>query len=177
MKKIWMIGLLCLLYGMTNARILQDTVNTRELRDTAELKAGDRCPKFVFKDAEGKEHTLQEFKGKYVYIDVWASWCYPCRKEYPYLKELKEKFKGKNIEFVGLSSDDVEWRWLGALRNEKMDGHQWWIAGDESSMIAFRCAYIPRFILLDRKGRVLELKMTKPSDEETEKYLNRLSGI
>lgn len=172
-----MIGLLCLLYGMTNARILQDTVNTRELRDTAELKAGDRCPKFVFKDAEGKEHTLQEFKGKYVYIDVWASWCYPCRKEYPYLKELKEKFKGKNIEFVGLSSDDVEWRWLGALRNEKMDGHQWWIAGDESSMIAFRCAYIPRFILLDRKGRVLELKMTKPSDEETEKYLNRLSGI
>ena len=145
--------------------------------DTTELKKGDKSQEFVFKGAEGKEHTLREFRGKYVYIDVWASWCYPCRKEYPYFRELKEKFKGKNIEFVGISSDHVIWRWQGSLQNEKMDGHQWWIAGDESSMIAFRCAYIPRFILLDRKGRVLELKMTRPSDPETEKKLRKLKGI
>lgn len=147
------------------------------LVDTTELKVGDRCPGFVFKDARGQERTLQEFKGKYVYIDVWASWCYPCRKEYPHLKELKEKLKGMNIEFVGISSDHVEWRWKGALEMEKMEGHQWWIAGDESSMIAFRCTYIPRFILLDREGRVLELNMTRPSDPKTGKKLEKLKGI
>lgn len=78
--------------------------------DTTALKKGDKCPEFVFKDAQGKDHRLSELKGKYVFIDVWASWCYPCRKEYPYLQELEEKMEGKNIVFVGISCDHVEWR-------------------------------------------------------------------
>lgn len=143
--------------------------------DTAELKKGDKCPEFVFKDAGKKEHTLREFKGKYVYIDVWASWCYPCRKEYPYLQELQKKMKGRNIVFVGISCDDAEWRWTGAVR--MMEGEQWWIAGREVFMKAFKVSRIPRFILLDRKGRVLKLEMTRPSDANTEKYLMGLKGI
>ncbi|WP_018338878.1 TlpA family protein disulfide reductase [Butyricimonas synergistica] len=143
--------------------------------DTTELKKGDKCPEFVFKDAGKKDHTLREFKGKYVFIDVWASWCYPCRKEYPYLQELEKKMKGRNIVFVGISCDDAEWRWTGAVG--MMEGVQWWIAGREAFMKAFKVDRIPRFILLDRKGRVLKLEMTRPSDANTEKYLMGLKGI
>ena len=145
--------------------------------DTTELKKGDKCPEFVFKDAQGKEHSLSELKGKYVFIDVWASWCYPCRKEYPYLQELEKKMEGKNIVFIGISCDHIEWRWTGALEMGKMGGVQWWIAGNESFLKAFRADRIPRFILLDPKGRVLELNMTRPSDSETEKYLLKLKKI
>lgn len=145
--------------------------------DSTELKKGDKCPEFVFKDAQGKEHTLSELKGKYVFIDVWASWCYPCRKEYPYLQELEKKMEGKNIVFIGISCDHIEWRWKGALEMEKMGGVQWWIAGDESFLKAFRADRIPRFILLDPKGCVLKLDMTKPSDPRTAKLLNKLKGI
>ena len=56
----------------------------------------------------------------------------------------------------------------------KMDGYQWWIAGDESSMIAFRVKAIPRLILLDRKGRVMDLKLPQPSSPEFEKILKEL---
>ena len=145
--------------------------------DTTVLKVGDRCPEFVFKDAEGKEHTLAEFKGKYVFIDVWASWCYPCRKEYPHLVELEKKMEGKNIVFVGISCDHIEWRWTGALEMGKMGGVQWWIAGDEAFLKAFQADRIPRFILIDPKGRVKRLEMTRPSNPETEKNLKRLKGI
>lgn len=72
-----------------------------------ELKIGDRCPAFTFEDMEGQSRSLDEFKGKYVFIDVWASWCYPCRKEYPYLQELEKKFEGQNVVFDGHSSDHV----------------------------------------------------------------------
>mgnify|MGYP003079600413 CR=1 FL=1 len=145
--------------------------------DTVALKIGDKCPNFIFKDLDGKERTLQELEGKYVFIDVWASWCYPCRKEYPYLQELEKKFEGQNVVFVGISSDHVVWRWKGAVENGKMLGEQWWIGNDTSFITAFRVDRIPRFILLDRKGRVLRLEMTRPSDSLTETMLRQLKGI
>lgn len=143
--------------------------------DTTVLKTGDRCPNFVFRDTDGQERSLKEFKGKYVFIDVWASWCYPCRKEYPYLEELIGKFEGKNIVFVGISCDNMEWKWRGQALS--MAGSQWWLAGDESFVKAFRADRIPRFILLDRKGRVLQLEMTRPSKPETVETLSKLKGI
>ena len=145
--------------------------------DTMELKIGDRCPAFTFEDMEGHSRSLDEFKGKYVFIDVWASWCYPCRKEYPYLQELEKKFEGQNVVFVGISSDHVVWRWKGAVENGKMSGEQWWVGNDTSFITAFRVDRIPRFILLDRKGRVLRLEMTRPSDPRTETMLRQLKGI
>lgn len=147
------------------------------VHDTAQLEIGDRVPKFVFRDTANREVSFKQFKGKYVVIDVWASWCYPCKKEYPVLKEFIEKYRGKKIEFVSLSCDTEKQRWRNELWWGKMDGNQWWIAGDESSMIAFRVGAIPRLILLDKKGRVLNLKLPKPSSPEFEKILNELKGI
>ena len=91
--------------------------------------------------------------------------------------KLAEKYKDKNIVFLSLSSDTQEFRWRNELAWGKMTGNQWWIAGDESSMIAFRVTAIPRFILLDKKGRVLNLKLPKSSDPEFEKIIKGLKGL
>lgn len=168
MKKLLLVFLLCQpLLGWAIER-----------QDTTVLKKRDACPEFVFKDTEGKEVLLEQFKGKYVVVDVWASWCYPCKQEFPNLKKLEEKYKDKNIVFVSISCDAQERRWkneLGFL-HEKL-ALQWWIAGNEAFMKAFEIAAIPRVILLDKKGRVVDLKLPKPSDPEFEKILAKLKGL
>ena len=142
------------------------------------LKKGDRCPRFVFKDAGEKEVSLEQFKGKYVVIDVWVSWCYPCKQEFPNLKKLEDKYKDKNIVFVGISCDQSERRWRNELGFQReVVAYQWWIGGDESFMRAFKIVAIPRLILLDKEGRVLNLSLPKPSDRKFEKILSKLKDL
>ena len=147
------------------------------VRDTTELKVGDRVPDFIFRDTSNQKVSLKQFRGKYVVIDVWASWCYPCKQEFPILRKLAERYKGKKIAFVSLSCDTEEQRWRNELWWGKMEGFQWWIGGDESSMIAFRVGAIPRLILLDKKGRIVDLKLPKPSNPRFEKILEELKGM
>lgn len=164
--------MVCPLVGWNQMRVEPVPVH-----DTTELKIGDRVPKFEFQDTAKRKVSFKQFKGKYVVIDVWASWCYPCKKEYPALRELAEKYKDKKVVFVSLSCDTEEQHWRNELWWGKMDGNQWWIAGDESSMIAFRVKAIPRLILLDKKGRVLNLKLPKPSSPKFRKILDDLIEI
>ena len=56
----------------------------------------------ITKSSDSNETKLEDLRGKYVYIDVWATWCGPCRGEIPYLQKVEEKYKGKNIEFVSI---------------------------------------------------------------------------
>lgn len=141
------------------------------------LKVGDRSPEFKALDINGREVKVTDLKGKYVYIDVWATWCEPCKMEIPYLKELERKFQGKKIVFVSISSEKNRGKWSNMVKNEEMTGLQLSTGGDRSFMEAFRIDGIPRFILLDKKGRILNLYMTRPSNPKTEKTLRGLKGI
>ncbi|WP_442591289.1 TlpA family protein disulfide reductase [Pedobacter sp. AW31-3R] len=150
----------------------------KALADTTLLKVGDKCPDIVFRDTtghEGLDVKLSSLKGKYVLIDVWASWCYPCRVQRPHLLALEEKMKNKAITFVGISVDTQEWRWRGPMLKE-MGGIQWMVR-DKVFEKAFGINTIPRFILLDKKGNVLSLNMPMPSHPELEQELNKLKGI
>lgn len=144
-----------------------------EKADTVKLREGDRCPEFVFQARDSSEVTLRQFRGKYVVIDVWASWCYPCKKEYPMLKALAAKYKDKGVEFVSISCDDSERRWRNEMGFMGAEGHQWWIAGNEVFMKAFEIAAIPRLILLDPKGKIVNLRLPKPSDPNFERILEK----
>lgn len=154
--------------------------NTRlkSAADTTLLKVGDKCPNIIFRDTtghEGLDVKLSDLKGKYVLIDVWASWCYPCRVQHPHLVELEEKMKNKAITFVSISLDTQEWRWRGHMLS-KMGGLQWMVR-DSVFEKAFGINTIPRFILLDKKGNVLSLNMPMPSHPELEQQLTQLKGI
>ncbi|MFI1772442.1 redoxin domain-containing protein [Thalassobellus citreus] len=182
MKKAIIIGMIsCVMFLMyaftsvkTNIIPHTNTLKTSVFSDS--LKVGDLCPDFKMENLKHESVSLSSFRGKYVFIDVWASWCYPCRLEYPFLEKMAEEINSDDIVFLGLSIDTRDYKWIGMARNLKMKEPQWRVL-DSVFETKFRVAYIPRFILLDKEGRVVNLKMDKPSKPETKAYLENLLGI
>jgi thiol-disulfide isomerase/thioredoxin len=144
----------------------------------AALKKGAPSPTFNYPDNNGNSVSLEDLKGKYVYIDVWATWCGPCKGEIPYLKEIDDEFKGKDIAFVSLSIDKMEHKekWLKMIQDEKLQGIQ--VLADKDWNSDFVTAYnikgIPRFILLDKNGNIVDANAPRPSDPGLKGLLNSL---
>ena len=138
---------------------------------------GKPSPDFKAVDIAGKTYSLKDFKGKYVYIDMWATWCAPCKRELPFLKALEEKFAGKNIVFLGLSIDYDKTKWEERVKSGELAGVQLHIGPQSSFKRAYNIDGIPRFILLDKEGKIINNEMSRPSSEDTERILNALEGI
>jgi thiol-disulfide isomerase/thioredoxin len=133
---------------------------------------------YEFNNREGIPVELASFRGKYVLIDVWATWCVPCMKQLPFLKKLEEKYHDKNIVFVGISVDtkDEYTLWKETLEEKKMAGIQLFSDKSfESDFIdAFGISSIPRFILISPDGTIIESHFSKPSHKITEEKLDAL---
>ena len=114
---------------------------------------------------------------RYIYIDVWATWCGPCRGELPALKELEEKYAGKDIHFVSLSCDKNKKAWENMVTKDQLKGIQLHMGTDRTFMDAYLINGIPRFILLDRDGKIISANMTRPSDPKTAEKFNELLGL
>lgn len=138
------------------------------------LKAGSPSPSFSCMDIDGKTVSLSDLKGKFVYIDVWATWCGPCRGELPHLKTLEEKYAGKDIYFVSLSCDKNKKAWENMVKKDEMKGVQLHMGTDNPFMDAYLISGIPRFILLDRDGNIISANMSRPSDPKTAEKFNEL---
>lgn len=138
------------------------------------LKAGTPSPAFSCPDINGKTVSLADLKGKFVYIDVWATWCGPCRGELPHLKTLEEKYADKDIYFVSLSCDKNKKAWEDMVRKDEMKGIQLHLGVESPFMDAYLINGIPRFILLDRNGNIISANMTRPSDPKTAEKFNDL---
>ena len=128
-------------------------------------------------DTNGKQLSLRDFRGKYVYIDMWATWCGPCQKELPFLKKLAEKYEGRNITFLGLSIDADKAKWEARVKSGALCGTQLHIGKGSKFQADYRISGIPRFILLDPNGRIVNPDMTRPSSDDTEKILNSQPGL
>lgn len=138
---------------------------------------GKMSPDFKAVDLDGKEWSLADFKGKYLYIDMWATWCSPCRREMPFLKKLEEEFKDAQITFLGLSTDSDRKKWEEMAGSGTLTGVQLYLGPRSAFQKAYNVDGIPRFILLDKEGRIISNDMSRPSSEETAEYLNALEGI
>ncbi|MCK4561887.1 MAG: TlpA family protein disulfide reductase, partial [Flavobacteriaceae bacterium] len=142
------------------------------------LKKGTPSPKFNYPNTKGENVSLDDLKGKYVYIDVWATWCAPCKKEIPFLKELKNEFKNKNIAIVSLSIDKMEHKdkWLKMVADKNLQGIQIMADKDWSStfITAYHVQSIPRFILIDKEGNIFDANAPRPSDPNLKELLNSL---
>lgn len=138
---------------------------------------GKPSPDFTGVDIDGNTHTLADYRGKYVYIDLWATWCGPCQKELPYLRQLEAKFKGRNITFLSLSVDHDTAKWQAKVKSGTLTGEQLLIGRDSEFQRAYNIDGIPRFILLDKQGRIVNNNMLRPSSEDIEQALSSLEGI
>lgn len=129
----------------------------------AKIEKGQMSPSFNFPDINGKMISLENFKGKYVYIDIWATWCGPCRQEIPHLEKLEEEFHNDAIAFVSISIDKNKEAWEKKLIKDEMGGIQLHAEGTCSFVKDYMVRGIPRFILLDKEGRILNSKAERPS--------------
>lgn len=145
----------------------------------ARLKKGAPSPTFSFPDTEGKLISLEDLKGKYVYVDVWATWCGPCKQEIPYLKEMDATYKDKNLAIVSLSIDQMQHKdkWLQMIKDEQLTGIH--IMADKDWNSDFVQAYsitgIPRFILIDTEGNIISANAPRPSDPALKEMLSSLN--
>ncbi len=136
------------------------------------LNIGKPAPLFSYPNKEGdKTYGPDSFKGKYLLIDFWASWCGPCRKEIPNLRKEYDKYHKQGLEILSVSIDSKKDKWLKAIDEEKMPWTQ--ILAPESGkdiMKTYQFSGIPYIILLDKEGKILakNLRGKKLSDKLTE---------
>lgn len=148
-----------------------------QLRKMGEMR-GKPSPAFTFENHKGGTTSLADLKGKYVYIDVWATWCAPCRAEIPYLQAIEKKYHGKNIEFVSISVDTKRdyATWKKMVADQSLGGIQ--LIADKDWKSDFITAYginsIPRFILVDPQGNVVDADAPRPSSPVLSTKLDKL---
>ena len=149
---------------------------TQRFHSAKSTKAGHASVEFNYENFDGGMTSLKDLKGKVLYIDVWATWCGPCIKEFPYLKKLIDDYKDKNIEFVSISIDSKNQydKWRKMVADKNIGGFQLYDAEGLSSsfMRAFSVGLIPRFMMLDAEGKIITARAPRPSSEEVRKFID-----
>lgn len=144
------------------------------------LLKGKPAPTFNYTNTKGEEVPLESLKGKNVYVDVWATWCGPCKREIPHLKELEAKYHGNDdIVFMSVSIDKLEDKdkWLKMVEEKELNGVQLMADKDWKSSICTDYAIrgIPRFLLIDQDGNIMDKNAPRPSSKEIKEVMADLA--
>ena len=135
------------------------------------LAEGMDSPKFAnYENYNGKTTSLDDLQGRYVYIDIWATWCEPCKAEIPFLKKLEDKYHKKKITFVSISIDSEKDHnvWKEMVAEKELSGIQLFSDKDWNSEFIknYLVNSIPRFILIDPEGKIISADAPRPSQGE-----------
>ena len=109
---------------------------------------------------------LKKYKGKVIYLDFWASWCGPCKREMPYSTQLKQKYDGKDVAFVYISTDKNAAKWELMIEEMGLVGDHYRASDKVKREIVeqFNLQYIPRYVLINKDGKVVDDNAKRPSD-------------
>ncbi len=147
---------------------IKASLDQQAAQQAASALTGKMAPEIALPDVNGKEVKLSSFKGKYVLVDFWASWCGPCRAENPTVVNAYKKFKDKNFTILGVSLDEDKAKWLKAIKD---DGLTWTHISDlkywQSVVVPmYNIQGIPFNVLLDPDGKVIAENLRGPQLEE-----------
>lgn len=152
----------------------QERLNNMRLK-LMDFKEGSAASDFTYPDSTGKMISLSDFKGKMVLVDVWATWCGPCKKEIPSLMALEEEYHGKDIVFIGVSVDEKKdyQKWKTFLKEHNMVGVQLFAEGWSKIAKDYKIKAIPRFMLFDRNGNIITVDAPKPSNPAMKELIDK----
>ena len=144
------------------------TAVEEEVASWRHLWEGKPAPGFEYASIDGEQVSLASLNGTAVYIDVWATWCGPCKREIPHLKDLEHDMHGQNVAFVSISVDEDKEAWEAMVADKELGGIQ--LFGDaawESSICEdYKIMGIPRFILIGTDGNIISADAPRPSSGE-----------
>ena len=165
MKKIIPLAILILMIatGCSSQQNEELTTNLYNLREKKYAK-------------ESFQGILNKYKGKVIYLDFWASWCGPCKREMPYSLKMQEHFKGKDVAFVYMSSDRNPDAWKSAIKKLNITGEHYLLNGkvytERNKVVQVR--YIPRYMIYDKSGKLVTDNAPRPSSPESTKMIEEL---
>ena len=149
------------------------------MRAYGNLMPGKVAPDFEMSDVNGKKCRLSDLKGKYLFIDFWATWCAPCREEIPYMAKLQEHFAGDSrIALVSISVDANVKTWKKFLEKEQPAWAQYVVDAENNAILdkEYRIFGIPHFTLLDPEGRFVQYSFSRPSFPGCLEEIERIIG-
>lgn len=135
---------------------------------------GKKAPDFAYPDVDGKKWGPKDFKGKYLIVDFWASWCGPCRQEIPHLKEVYKKYKDKGLEILSVSVDAKPADWKKAMAEEKMAWPQINAVESKPVMAQYLFSGIPYLVVVDKDGKIIEKNVR---GESLDAAMKKIFGI
>jgi thiol-disulfide isomerase/thioredoxin len=133
---------------------------TSDKQGQLEHSRGKQAPAFTLTDKNGKNISLSDYKGKYLLLDFWGSWCNPCRRSHPHLVELYNKYKGKNFDIIGLANerDTIGERWRQAIKDDKLTWKQANLTANKTGkavLNSYNVNAFPTKFLIDPKGEIM----------------------
>lgn len=143
------------LFDQRKAQIAQRDANANQQQQNSWV--GKKAPELILPDATGKNISLETFKGKYLLVDFWASWCGPCRDENPNVVKAYNQYKNKNFTILGVSLDREKENWLQAIEADKLTWTHvsdlaFW---DSKAVQVYKFEGIPFNVLIDPSGTII----------------------
>lgn len=138
---------------------------------------GALCPDVTFSDIQGQQHKLSDYFGKYIYIDIWATWCGPCCAEIPYIEKHVAHYKDNDkIQFISISIDHNHDAWVKKLEKDKPEWLQFICNKEEHQLISKQWGVtgIPRFIIINPNGTINQSEAFRPSAEDFRERIDEI---
>jgi len=145
---------------------------------------GNDIPQGILTTSSNTKISIDEFKGNYIVIDFWATWCAPCIEEAPLYKRLAEKYKEANVKFISVSLDEDFDTWKNFIQKKEWSQNQYWFGmqfGDPFLSLAYRdvkmggknmvLISIPKYVIISPTGEILNNSNLRPSKPDFEQEL------